>query len=196
MKYNSQREKLILAEYGRIVQDMVDYAVTLPEKADRQRCAERIVAVMGQMIPKSERSADFETMLWDHLALISNYKLDIDWPYEVTRHDKDVKPAPIPYPMSKISHRHYGHLLEKLVKAISEMPDGPVREHLTALAANQMRKNLFYWNKTSLNEQRIADDIFNISSGSIVLEKGDITYSSNVPNGNSNRKVQRSKNSR
>ena len=89
MKYNSQREKMVLAEYGRIVQEMVDYTVNLPEKSDRQRCAERIVGVMGQMIPKNERSADFEYMLWDHLAMIADYKLDIDWHYEISRHDKE-----------------------------------------------------------------------------------------------------------
>ena len=185
-----------MAEYGRIVQEMVDYAVNLPEKSDRQRCAERIVGVMGQMIPKNERSADFEYMLWDHLAMISDYKLDIDWPYEISRHDKEPKPKPMPYPMARISYRHYGHLLEKLIAAIGEMPEGQEREKLTNLAANQMRKNLFYWNKSSLNEQKIADDMFNISHGRIVLEKGDISFSSSVPNGNSGRRAQHARSGR
>ena len=84
LDYNTQREKLVMPEYGREIQKMVDYAVALPDKEERQRCAESIIEVMARMTPQGHDSVDYEQKLWDHLAIISGFKLDIDWPHDVS----------------------------------------------------------------------------------------------------------------
>lgn len=182
MDYNTQREKLTLPVYGRIVQNMVDYTVTLPEKADRQRCAGQIIAIMAQMSPKNHQSADFEQTLWDHLALMSNYKLDIDWPFEVERTDELKRPDPLPYPMNKIRYRHYGHILEQLLQELKKMEPGERRDRLTQLVANQMHKDLFYWNRNALNNKKITDDVSSMTDGVIRLTDDQLHFAPVVQN--------------
>lgn len=182
MDYNTQREKLTLPVYGRIVQNMVDYTVSLPEKADRQRCAGQIIAIMAQMSPKNHQSSDFEQTLWDHLALMSNYKLDIDWPFEVERTDELKRPDPLPYPMNKIRYRHYGHILEQLLQELKKMEPGERRDRLTQLVANQMHKDLFYWNRNALNNKKITDDVSSMTDGVIRLTDDQIHFAPVVQN--------------
>ena len=102
MDYNTQRPKLLLPEYGRIVQEMVDYAKTLPEKTQRQACAEAIVGVMASFASGRRQQPDFWHKLWDHLALMANYELDIDYPYEIVRRTDQARPARRPYPQTRI----------------------------------------------------------------------------------------------
>jgi len=187
MDYNTQREKLVLPEYGRIIQSMVKYAVSLPNKADRQACAQKIIELMAQISPNSHQASDFQQTLWDHLALISDYKLDIDWPYEIERPDEIQRPNPMSYPMTKIKFRHYGHLLEDLLEQLKTMEPGEQRDKLTLLVANQMRKDLFYWNKTSLNEKKIAADMDYLTNGTVRLEEGQVNFSQAIPSGNNTR---------
>ena len=184
MDYNTEREKLILPEYGRIVQNMVNYALTIADRKDRQRCAEKIVEVMGQMFPNAHQAADYKHMLWDHLAMMSGYKLDIDWPYEITKPEDIKKPEPMPYPMTRIRNRHYGHLLEELLTTLKDMEPSAERDKLTEMVANQMRKDLFYWNKNSLNKKKIADDIARLTDGHIMMDEEDVNFSQSIPNGN------------
>jgi hypothetical protein len=103
LDYNTQREKLALPEYGREIQRMVDHAKTLPDKKERQRCAQTIVAIMDRMFPQNRQNADYKHKLWDHLALMSNFELDIDWPYDIHQAaDITTRPEPMPYPMKDI----------------------------------------------------------------------------------------------
>lgn len=182
MDYNTQREKLTLPVYGRIVQNMVDYTVSLPDKAERQRCAEQIIAIMAQMSPKNHQSSDFEQTLWDHLALMSNYKLDIDWPFEVERTDELKRPDPLPYPMNKIRYRHYGHILEQLLQELKKMEPGERRDRLTQLLANQMHKDLFYWNRNALSGKKITDDVSSMTDGVIRLTDEQVHFAPVVQN--------------
>lgn len=106
LDYNTQREKLILPEYGREVQNMVDHAVSLTDKDERQQCAETIVAIMARMFPQSRENEDVQRKMWDHLAIMSNFKLDIDYPYDVSQAAKIyAKPEPLKYPMNRIPVR-------------------------------------------------------------------------------------------
>lgn len=89
LDYNTQREQLILPEYGREVQSMVDYALSLPDKEERQRCAESIIVIMDRMFPQNHENPDYKQKLWDHLAIMSNFQLDIDWPYDIPRGCQD-----------------------------------------------------------------------------------------------------------
>ena len=117
MTYNTQREQLILPEYGRTIQQMVDICVTLDDRAERQQCAESIVAIMEQMNPDVRKYPDYEHKQWDQLAIMSGYRLDIDYPFEVERKEEmTAKPKPLKNPMQRIRNRHYGQLTEAFIK--------------------------------------------------------------------------------
>ncbi len=169
MDYNTQRPRLQLPEYGRMVQEMVDYARTLPTKRQRQACAEAIVNVMANFAPQRRSQPDFWHKLWDHLALMADYQLDIDYPYEVMRRPDHMKPPRIPYPHTRIRYRHYGHLIEELAGKLKEMPAGKVRTQLAWLVAGQMRRSLNDWNKDALNDRKIAFDLAHYTDGVIQL---------------------------
>lgn len=160
MDYNTNREKILMPEYGREVQKMVEYAVTIPDKSTRQRAAETIIRVMANFNPQLKGVQGFRHKLWDHLAMISGYKLDVDYPYEIEKKESSVKPEPLKYPMSKIRYRHYGHLIETLLSEISEMPDGLEKEELTRLTEDQMRRSLEMWNKSAAgNGGKVKNDV-------------------------------------
>ena len=182
MDYNTDRERLVLPEYGRIIQNMVDYALTLEDKAERQQCAETIVKIMGKMLPSTNTMPNIENVLWDHLARMAHYKLDIDYPVEITRpEDVAAKPKSVPYPMQEIHYRHYGHLLESLLKKLGEMKEGPKRDKLILLTANQMKKDLFYWNKDALNDTKIANDLARFTNGGVQMDVKDLHLNVNMP---------------
>jgi hypothetical protein len=175
MNYNTQREKMPMPEYGRAVQEMVEYAVTIPDRAERQHCANTIINIMGSMFPTLRDVPDFQGKLWDHLAFMSDYKLDIDYPCEITRLEKtQQKPEHIDYPAGDIRYRHYGHIVPSLIKVAVDMPEGPERSQLVRLLAVQMKKDLMTWNKELVSDERIAADIDYFSHGRIRLQEGDL----------------------
>lgn len=161
---------MALPEYGRSVQNMVDYALTIEDRAERQRCANTIVNIMGGMFPHLREVPDFKHKLWDHLAIMSDFKLDIDYPYEIVRPDYlNVKPDRIPYSSGKIRYRHYGRAIEQLIQKAVEMPEGEERDQLIALTASHMKKDYITWNKDTVEDQKIYDDIYEMSGGAIRL---------------------------
>lgn len=161
---------MALPEYGRSVQNMVDHALTIEDRAERQRCANTIVNIMGGMFPHLREVPDFKHKLWDHLAIMSDFKLDIDYPYEIVRPDYlNVKPDRIPYSSGKIRYRHYGRAIELLIQKAVEMPEGEERDQLIALIASHMKKDYITWNKDTVEDQKIYDDIYEMSGGAIRL---------------------------
>ena len=174
MDYNTQRPRLVLPEYGRLVQNMVDYAVGLTDRAQRQALAETIVNVMAGFFPAGRSQPDFRHKLWDHLALMSGYRLDVDYPYPVTPKQADTAPKRLPYPQSRIKYRHYGLLIEELTRKLKEMPEGEERRQLALLVAGQMKRSLSEWNKDALNDRKIVDDLARYTDGAVVLEPEDI----------------------
>ncbi len=161
---------MALPEYGRSVQNMVDHALTIEDRAERQRCANTIVNIMGGMFPHLREVPDFKHKLWDHLAIMSDFKLDIDYPYEIVRPDYlNVKPDRIPYSSGKIRYRHYGRAIEQLIQKAVEMPEGEERDQLIALTASHMKKDYITWNKDTVEDQKIYDDIYEMSGGTIRL---------------------------
>ena len=170
MQYNTQQKRMPLPEYGRSVQNMVDYAITIPDRAERQRCANTIVSIMGGMFPQLRDLPDFKHKLWDHLAIMSDFKLDIDYPFEIVRKEKlETKPDPISYPHTKIRYRHYGRTLEVLLKKACEMPDGDEKQNLVALICNHMKKNYITWNKDTVDDRKVAEDLYELSDGRLTL---------------------------
>lgn len=171
LDYNTKREKLILPEYGREVQNMVDYAVSLPSKEERQRCAEAIVAIMDRMFPQNRDSADHVQKLWDHLAIMSDFKLDIDYPYDVSQAKTITKkPDPMPYPMAKIPVRHYGKMMFEVFDKLKSMEPGEERDELIRLTANQMKRDLYQWGHGSSDDEKVASDLARYTDGKVQLD--------------------------
>ena len=171
LDYNTQREKLVLPEYGREVQSMVDYAVALPTKAERQSCANAIIAIMRRMFSQSADAEGFERKLWDHLAMMSNFKLDIDYPFDVTEAKTILsKPDPMAYPMSRIPVRHYGKMMFELFEKLKTMPEGPDRDALVRMAANQMKRDLMVWGHGSSDDEKVASDLAYFTDGKVQLD--------------------------
>jgi len=170
LDYNTQREKLILPEYGREVQKMVDHAITIEDRTERQHCAETIVQIMGKMLPQNNNE-DHEQMLWDHLALMSGFKLDIDYPYDVTQALKIAsKPEPLGYPMTNIPVRHYGKMMFEVFEHLKTMPEGPERDELVRITANQMKRSLMQWSHGSADDEKVASDLARFTDGVIQLD--------------------------
>lgn len=173
--YNTQRDKLPMPEYGRSIQKMVDYALTIEDKTERQKCADSIIAIMGNMYPALRDVPDFRNKLWDHLAFMSDYKLDIDYPCEITILKKGrQEPDRIEYSNGDIRFVHYGRIVPELIEKVSQMEEGPARNQLVRLVAVQMKKNLMTWNKEMVDDERIANDMYNLSRGRIQLREGDL----------------------
>ena len=171
LDYNTQRERLVLPEYGREIHLMVDHAIGLPTKAERQRCAETIITTMMRMSPYAKDSADFKQKLWDHLAIMSNYKLDIDYPFDVSQaHQMQAKPAPMKYPMSRIRVRHYGKLVMEACDKLKTMEPGRERNELVRLVANQMKRDLTQWSHGSNDNEKVASDLAQFTDGAIQLD--------------------------
>lgn len=159
MEYNTQQRKLPLPEYGRSVQNMVDHALTIADRAERQRCANTIINIMGGMFPHLRDVPDFKHKLWDHLAIMADFKLDIDYPYEIVKKESlEIKPEPLPYPRNGIRYRHYGRILENMIKKVKDYPNEEDRKQLITLLANYMKKSFLNWNKDGVEDQKILDD--------------------------------------
>ncbi|HEY9551093.1 MAG TPA: DUF4290 domain-containing protein [Prevotella sp.] len=171
LDYNTQREKLILPEYGREVQNMVDHAVALNNREERQRCAEAIVQIMDRMFPQNRESENHMQKLWDHLAIMSNFKLDIDYPYNVaTANEIAAKPDPINYPMHSIPVRHYGNMMFDLFNKLKEMEPGEERNELIRVTANQMKRSLVQWAHGSSDDEKVASDLARFTDGKVQLD--------------------------
>ena len=170
MQYNTQQKRMPLPEYGRSIQNMVDHALTIEDRAERQRCANTIINIMGNMFPHLRDVPDFKHKLWDHLAIMSDFKLDIDYPYEIIRKDiLNTRPEVIPYPSTKIRYRHYGRTLEVLIKKAIDFPEGDEKQNLIALICNHMKKDYMTWNKDTVDDRKIAEDLNEYSGGKLQM---------------------------
>ena len=171
LDYNTQRERLILPEYGREIQKMVNHAMTLPTKQERQACAESIIATMSILFPQGYDAVDLEHKLWDHLAIMSDFKLDIDYPFDVSEATRaTTKPQHVGYTSSRIPVRHYGKLLFETFERLKDMPAGDERDALVRLTANQMKRSLAQWGHGAADNERVASDLAAFTNGKIQLD--------------------------
>lgn len=177
LDYNTQRETLLMPEYGREIQRMIDHAITLPDKEDRLRCAKTIVKLMATKVPQIRDNNDFEQTLWDHLYLMSHKQLDIDWPFDISEAEKfHNKPQPMPLPQDDIRLRHYGRLVSELLNKLKEMPEGAERDELIRLTANQMKRDLVQWGHGSIDDEKVADDMARLTDGAVQLDLNHFTF--------------------
>ncbi len=170
-KYNSQLKKLALPEYGRNIQQMVDHCCTIEDREERTRCAYSIVKTMGNLFPQLRDEPDYKHKLWDHLAIMSDFKLDIDFPYEVVKEENlETKPEFMGYQLESIKFRHYGKIIEKMIERACEYPEGEEKDALVMLIANHMKKLIFQINKEDVDDLKIFKDLAFYSRGKIQLD--------------------------
>ncbi len=148
LDYNTQLKKLALPEYGRNIQQMVDYCCKIEDREERTRCAYSIIRSMGNLFPHLRDEADYKHKLWDHLAIMSDFKLDIDYPCEIVKEENlESKPEPMTYKLENIKFRHYGKTIERMIERACEYPEGEERDALVMLIANHMKKLIFQISK-------------------------------------------------
>lgn len=164
---------MALPEYGRNVQKMVDHIKTIEDREERNRASRTIIQIMGNLNPHLRDEGDFKHKLWDHLALIANFDLDIDSPYPTPQREKFIeKPNQIPYKQGDIRYLHYGRIIELMIDAASEMPDGGEKEYLTTLIVNQMKKAYVTWNRSQVADEVIIGDLKLLSGGKLKITDG------------------------
>ena len=173
LDYNTQREKLVMPEYGREIQKMVELAISLPTKEERMQCAKAIIQQMESKNPQIRDNADYQQTLWDHLFLMSHKQLDIDWPFDVSNAEKiHSKPQPIPIVKEngQTHMRHYGRLIMETFEKLKTMPEGAERDELVRLTANQMKRDLAAWGHGLNDNEKIADDLARFTDGKIQID--------------------------
>jgi hypothetical protein len=169
--YNSRRSDLIIREYGRNVQRMVNHALSIDNREERNKCVRAILSVMGQLFPHLRDIEDFNHKLWDHLHIMSKFKLDVDSPYPVPDPEHlESKPDKIPYPQNKITFGHYGHYVEKLVAKCSELEEGEEKKAFGIAIAQLMKYQANNWNRNIVYDEVIIKDLHTLSKGRITIE--------------------------
>lgn len=171
MDYNSNRKKLALPEYGRHIQKMVDHAKTIEDQEERTRFANGIIGVMGNLFPHLRDVSDFKHKLWDHLAIMADFKLEIEFPFSPPEKENfNRPPETLPYSTGKMSYKHYGAIIEGMINKATQMEEGPLKDHLIVLIANHMKKSLLNWNKDVASDERIYEDMKRLSKGKLIVE--------------------------
>jgi len=170
--YNSTRNKLILSEYGRNVQNMVKYIVALPTKEERNRYAQVVIDLMGFLNPHLRDVADFKHKLWDHLYIISDYKIDVDSPYPKPAPESiHIKPQPLRYPHQRIRYKHYGKTIELMIEKAKSIDEPERKKHMVQAIANFMKMAYVQWNKDSVADESIIADLYTMSGGELKLDE-------------------------
>lgn len=170
MEYNTERNQLILPEYGRHVQKMVEYATKLSDKDERNKCVNAIINFMGQMNPHLRDIKDFTHKLWDHLYIMSEFKIDASSPYPIPEIEKlQEKPKKMPYNKNKIKFPFYGAALENMIRFTVTMDEGRQKEIMTGMVANHMKKSYLLFNKHSVSNNTIKLHLDQLSNNKLKI---------------------------
>ncbi|MBL1231670.1 MAG: hypothetical protein CMD31_11075 [Flavobacteriales bacterium] len=169
--YNTRRPKMVIPEYGRNIQKMIDHAMTVENKEERNKIANAIISVMGQLNPHLRDIADFKHKLWDHLFIISDFKLDVDSPYPLPDREAIAKkPEKLAYPENNIRFKHYGKTIENLIDQAILLEEKEEKNALIRIIANLMKKTYLTFNRDSVNDELILADLKTLSQGKLQLE--------------------------
>jgi hypothetical protein len=166
MDYNTTNKKLILPEYGRNIQKMVNTIKAIPDKDTRNDAARAIINIMGNLNPHLRDIMDFRHKLWDHLFIMADFDLDIESPYPIpTRESLSERPLKVPYNQRHIKYKHFGQVVNDLIEKACTYPEGEEKEILILLIANYMKKSYLLWNKEVVNDETIYTAMMDISQG-------------------------------
>ncbi len=178
LEYNGERPHLIIPEYGRHIQKLVDYCVALDNVDERNKMAKAIVDVMGNLQPHLRDVPDFKHKLWDQLFIMSDFKLDVESPYEKPiKEELQAKPEPLAYPKSASKYRFYGNNIQTMIDVALTWEEGEVREALYYAIANHMKKCYLNWNKDTVEDKVIFKHLKELSNGKINLSGEEETLS-------------------
>jgi len=170
MNYNTSRALLTLSEYGRSVQEMVNFALTIEDRIRRQVVAEQIVELMAMLNPQVKSQQDYKQKLWDHMFVISDFKMDVDSPYPIpTEGLKSMQPTDLPYPKNTIRYRHYGKNVETLIKKAIETEDPAKKAGLSSTIANFMKMAYKNWSNEEVSNDLIREDLRTLSKGLLTI---------------------------
>jgi hypothetical protein len=171
-EYNTQRPRLIIPEYGRHVQRMVEHCMSVEDHAERTRLAKAIIQVIGRLNPQLRNAEDGDHTLWDHLYIMSDFKLDVDSPFPMpTPEELDTKPEPMPYPQGNIRYGHYGRLVERMIERCTSLEPGEERDAFATHIGNIMKRQFLAWNRDTVPDGVIVKDLAELSKGKIRLRE-------------------------
>ena len=171
IEYNSERPKLIIPEYGRHIQKMVEQAIAKETKEERNKVASSIIAVMGNLNPHLRDVTDFQHKLWDQLFIISDFKLDVDSPYPIPKREElQEYPKSLEYPQNFPKYRFYGNNIKRMIDVAIGWEDGEKKEALVFTIANHMKKCFLNWNKDTVEDDIIFKHLFELSEGKLNLK--------------------------
>jgi hypothetical protein len=171
MEYNTQLDRLVIPEYGRNIQGMIEYCCTIEDRTERNICAKAIIQVMGQLNPHLRDATDYVHKLWDHLFIISKFQIDVDSPYpKPTAETFETKPDIMPYPKGRIRYKHYGKTIEEIILKARHMQKGAQRVELTRQIANHLKKSYLNWNKDSITDDVIFKNLDELSVGELKMD--------------------------
>ncbi len=183
LEYNTERPHLIIPEYGRHIQKMVDQCVAKEDREVRNKCAKSIISVMGNLNPHLRDVPDFQHKLWDQLFIISDFKLDVDCPYpKPSREELAERPEPLDYPQNHPKYRFYGNNIKRMIDVANGWEDGDKKDGLVLTIANHMKKSFLNWNKDTVEDSVIFDHLFELSGGKIDMRESaeDLTTSKDL----------------
>jgi hypothetical protein len=170
--YNTSRKKLALPEYGRNIHKMVDYIMNVKDRDERNRLAQGLINVMGNLNPHLRDIHDFKHKLWDHIAIMSDFKLDIDYPYDIPVPETfQEKPKIVEYTQSSIRYKHYGKILEKMLDYASKLPENEEKKALVQVVGNHMKKSYLTWNRDTVEDEVVLKNLEELSKGRIKLDE-------------------------
>lgn len=170
MEYNTTRGKLIIPEYGRNVQKMVQHCLTIEDRNERNICAKSIVKLMGQLNSQFKDADDFQNTLWTHLFIIADFKLDIDSPYDIPKIEElKTLPKKVEYPNSKVKYRHYGKSLEAMVKVVKDFDEGEEKDYFVKNLAEIMKRSYMKWNRDNVKDEIIFKQLLELSDNKITI---------------------------
>lgn len=171
IEYNTEREHLIIPEYGRHIQKMINHAKIQETKEERNKLAKSIIAVMGNMQPHLRDVADFQHKLWDQLFIMANFELDADSPYGAPSEEElSERPEPLEYPQNFPKYRFYGNNIKTMIDVANTWEEGEMKEALTYTIANHMKKCFLNWNKDTVEDRVIFNHLYELSDGKINLK--------------------------
>jgi hypothetical protein len=179
MEYNTSLPKMIIPEYGRNIQKMIDFAVLVEDRDERNKVAQAIITVMGQLNPHLRDVTDFKHKLWDHIFIMSEFKLDVDSPYpKPSAETFQTKPDRVNYPSKSIRYKHYGKTLEGFINKAVALENNEEKAALTEILANTMKRFYLTWNRDSVTDDVILKQLDELSKGNLKLADVNVLKSS------------------
>ena len=170
LTYNTIRSKMVIPEYGRNIQTMIEHLLTIEDREQRTGAAHFVVTVMAQMNPQVKETDDYIHKLWDHLHIIADYKLDVDSPFEIPANEiQNTKPKHPGYGQKKPRYGHYGHYLLEMIAVAKTIENPDEKKDISLAIANQLKKDYLNWNRETVNDPIILAELERVSDGALSL---------------------------